>query len=50
MVGLQPERAGVIIAGTLVFLELLELACLPSLTVSESDILEGILLDAAASM
>jgi exopolyphosphatase/guanosine-5'-triphosphate,3'-diphosphate pyrophosphatase len=47
IVGLQPARAGVIVAGALVLQELLEQCGLPSYTTGESDILEGILLDAA---
>jgi exopolyphosphatase / guanosine-5'-triphosphate,3'-diphosphate pyrophosphatase len=45
VVGLHPERAGVIVAGTLIFETVLALAGLDSMTVSEHDILYGILLD-----
>jgi len=45
VVGLHPERAGVIVAGTLIFETVLALAGLASMVVSEHDILYGILLD-----
>jgi len=45
--GLDPGRAGVIVAGLIILGCVFELADLPSFTVSESDILQGILLDAA---
>ena len=44
--GLHPGRAGVIVAGTLIFETVLALAGLDSMVVSEHDILYGILLDA----
>lgn len=47
--GLQPERAGVIVAGALVLESVLDLSRLSSFTTGECDILEGILLDASAS-
>jgi len=43
--GLHPERAGVIVAGTLIFETVLALAGLDRLVVSEHDLLYGILLD-----
>lgn len=46
VVGLHPGRAGVIVAGTLVFETVLELTGLDEMVVSEHDILYGILLDA----
>lgn len=45
VVGLHPERAGVIVAGTLIIETTLALAGLDSMVVSEHDILYGILLD-----
>lgn len=45
VVGLHPERAGVIVAGTLILETVLALAGAESLTVSEHDILYGILMD-----
>lgn len=45
VVGLHPQRASVIVAGTLIFETVLALAGLDSLVVSEHDILYGILLD-----
>ncbi len=45
VVGLHPERAGVIVAGTLIFETVLALAGVDSMLVSEHDILYGILLD-----
>lgn len=48
VVGLHPERASVIVAGTLVLETVLALAGLDSTIVSERDILYGILLDAYA--
>jgi exopolyphosphatase/guanosine-5'-triphosphate,3'-diphosphate pyrophosphatase len=47
--GLEPERASVIVGGLLILQVALELAGLDSFTVSETDILHGILLDACAS-
>lgn len=49
VVGLHPERAGVIIAGALVLETALGLAGVDSTRVSEHDILYGILLDAVAT-
>lgn len=46
VVGLEPERASVIVAGTLIIETVLGLAGLHSTVVSEHDILYGILLDA----
>ena len=45
--GIQPKRAGVFPAGALILDVVLELAGLDSFTVSENDILMGIVLDAA---
>ncbi|MGI6046083.1 MAG: Ppx/GppA family phosphatase [Eggerthellaceae bacterium] len=45
--GLDPGRAPVIVAGLLILQEVLDLAQVQSFTVSESDILHGIILDAA---
>lgn len=45
VVGLHPERAGVIVAGTLILETALALAGLDRLVVSEHDLLYGILLD-----
>ncbi len=45
IVGLHPERAGVIVAGTLIFETVLALAGVDRMVVSEHDILYGILLD-----
>lgn len=45
VVGLHPERAGVIVAGALILETVLALAGLESMVVSEHDILYGILLD-----
>ncbi len=50
VVGLDPGRAPVIVAGTLILELVLELAGLDSTTVSEHDILYGIVLDAYASI
>lgn len=47
--GLDPGRAPVIIAGLLILQEVLSLAQIDSFTVSESDILHGIILDMANS-
>lgn len=47
VVGLEPARAGVIVAGTLVLESILALAGLPETVVSEHDLLYGIALDAA---
>lgn len=44
--GLHPDRAGVIVAGTLILETVLALAGLESMVVSEHDILYGILIDA----
>ncbi|MDO4443597.1 MAG: Ppx/GppA family phosphatase [Slackia sp.] len=48
--GIQPKRAGVFPAGVLILDAILESAGLESFTVSESDILTGIVLDAARSV
>ena len=47
-VGLDPGRAPVIVAGTVILRAVLDLARADSFTVSESDILHGIILDAAS--
>ena len=47
-VGLDPKRAPVITAGLLILQEVLDLACARAFTASESDILKGIVLDAAS--
>ena len=47
VVGLDPKRAPVIVAGLLILREILELAGVVSFTASESDILQGIVLDSA---
>ncbi len=46
VVGLEPERAPVIVAGLLILGVVMDLSGEPSFTVSESDILQGIILDA----
>ncbi len=45
VVGLEPQRAGVIVAGMLILTVVLELSHMDSFTVSELDILHGILLE-----
>ena len=45
--GLDPGRAPVIVAGLVILQVVLDLAGMPSFTVSESDILHGIVLEAA---
>jgi exopolyphosphatase/guanosine-5'-triphosphate,3'-diphosphate pyrophosphatase len=45
VVGLHPQRAGVIVAGALIIETVLALAGLDRMVVSEHDILYGILLD-----
>jgi len=45
LAGLHPERAGVIVAGALIVKAALELSGLDQITVSENDVLYGILLD-----
>lgn len=47
VVGLQPGRAPVIVAGTLILGSILEASGLDSFTVSERDILHGMIMDAA---
>lgn len=47
IVGLDPGRAPVIIAGMIILQEVLDLAGFDSFTVSEADILHGIILEAA---
>ena len=47
IVGLDPGRAPVIVAGMVILRAVLDLAGVDSFTVSESDILHGIILDAA---
>ena len=44
--GLQPERASVIVAGLGILLEVLAASDCKSFTVSESDILQGLILGA----
>lgn len=46
-VGLDPKRAGVIVAGFIILEEVLRLADVAAYTVSESDILNGMILEAA---
>ncbi|MBQ9020405.1 MAG: Ppx/GppA family phosphatase [Eggerthellaceae bacterium] len=46
VVGLQPKRAPVIVAGFIILQQVLKLSGLPTYTASESDILEGIILSA----
>lgn len=46
VVGLQPDRAPVIVAGMLILSEIVRLAGASGFTVSESDILQGIVMDA----
>ena len=48
IVGLDPGRAPVIVAGMVILQTVLDLAGVDSFTVSESDILHGIILDEAA--
>ncbi|NTU89992.1 MAG: Ppx/GppA family phosphatase, partial [Actinobacteria bacterium] len=48
--GLEPERADVIVAGVIILQVVLRLAGLSACTVSESDILQGILLDASRDL
>lgn len=48
VVGLDPGRAGVIVAGLMVLQVAMDLSGEKSFTVSESDILQGIILDAVA--
>ena len=50
VVGLDPGRAPVIVAGVLILQQILQLMNANSFTVSERDILHGIILDAAAQM
>ena len=47
VVGLDPGRAPVIVAGLVILQEVLDLAGVGSFTVSETDILHGMILDAA---
>ena len=47
VVGLDPGRAPVIVAGMVILEEVLALMGLPGFTVSESDILDGMVLEAA---
>jgi len=44
VIGLEPERASVVVAGLLILCQILDLAEQSSITVSESDILQGIIL------
>jgi len=50
VVGLEPGRAGVIVAGTLILDTVMELAGFAICSVSESDIMQGIALDAYDKM
>lgn len=50
VVGLEPARAGVIVAGLGILIEILSLTKATSFTVSESDILQGILLSFSDKM
>ena len=45
--GLDPKRAGVIVAGLVILEEVLALAGAEAYTASESDILHGMILEAA---
>lgn len=47
VVGLEPDRASVIVAGMVILQTVLDLARQPRFTVGESDILQGIILDSA---
>ena len=47
VVGLDPQRAPVIVAGLIILQEVLALACKDGFTASEADILQGIILEAA---
>ena len=47
VVGLEPKRAPVIVAGALILQIVLDLVGASGFTVSESDILQGIIMDAA---
>lgn len=47
--GIQPKRAGVILGGTIIIAELLRATGFDALTVSESDLLFGLALSAAAA-
>ena len=49
VVGLDPARAPVIVAGVLIIQQIMELLDAPSFTASERDILHGIILDAATA-
>ena len=48
VVGLEPQRAPVIVAGLLILRQIMETAGIDAFTTSERDILHGIILDAAA--
>lgn len=47
--GLEPARAGVIIPGTLILIELLELSGLDSMVISDNDLLHGMILELGAA-
>ena len=49
VVGLDPGRAPVIVAGLLIMKQIMQLMNADSFTVSERDILHGIILDAAGA-
>lgn len=49
IVGLEPARAGVVVAGLLIMQTIMKLVGAKSFTVSECDILQGIVLDKACS-
>lgn len=50
VIGLDPGRAPVIVAGLLIMQRFMELAAVDVFTVSEFDILQGIILDSAATL
>lgn len=45
--GLDPNRAPVIVAGLVILEEVMRMACVASFTASESDILQGMILEAS---
>ena len=47
IVGLDPQRAPVIVAGVVILQQIMEVGGLAELTISESDILQGVVLDIA---
>ena len=46
-VGLEPKRAPVIVAGLVILQQIMQVAGLSEFSVSESDILQGVVLDTA---